>query len=213
MGAEQLIELYNTARIISLIVLIAGAALAVFLFIRFDIRTIYGIRSGKAQKKMVQQMKDQNMLTGKLRREIDFDDTTEGLAKSGKTGKSGRFSRSEKIGKSGRTSGSGGQPAIKHSGNTGSFHGERGKPVEETGILKSPESDPLAPAPAVFRAGSTENGNQPYNNATSSEMGTEENGTTALWGSPTLQETTALEIQPSFVLTEHIMVVHTSEEI
>lgn len=74
----QLMELYSTCFTASMVVTIVAAALAVFLFFRFNIRGICAIRSGKAKQREIREMEERNRRTGKLCEErelFEFDFT------------------------------------------------------------------------------------------------------------------------------------------
>lgn len=61
------ISVLNTAYIICLAMAILFFVISVVLFFLFDIRTIYMIRSGRAQAKTVKEMQEINASTGRLR--------------------------------------------------------------------------------------------------------------------------------------------------
>lgn len=92
-----LIEICKIGMIVSIIVCIAGLALAVLMYFKYDIKTIRAIRSGKAEAMSVQKMQEQNLQTGQLRKQVDLDFTTDNL-KNGKKSKnkSGRLNTAEK---------------------------------------------------------------------------------------------------------------------
>lgn len=72
-NTTQLMELYSTCFTVSMVITIAAAALAVFLFFRFNIRGIYAIRSGRAKQREIREMEERNRRTGKLREDGEFD--------------------------------------------------------------------------------------------------------------------------------------------
>ncbi len=63
----DLISVLNVAFIICLAMTILFFVISVVLFFMFDIRTIYMIRSGRAQAKTVKEMQEINSSTGRLR--------------------------------------------------------------------------------------------------------------------------------------------------
>ena len=65
-NTEQLIAIYHTGFIVSIIVMCIGLALAVLFFFLFDIRNIFLIRSGRAEQKSISEMQARNLQTGKL---------------------------------------------------------------------------------------------------------------------------------------------------
>lgn len=77
---QALIQIYRTCFYISVGITVLGLASAVFLFFKFDIRTIFEIRSGRAAKRTIQKMKQANAATGRLRQQEEMDYTTGGLA-------------------------------------------------------------------------------------------------------------------------------------
>lgn len=57
---------------------VLGLASAVFIFFKFDIRSIVEIRTGRAARRTIEKMAQANAMTGRLRNE-DMDFTTGGL--------------------------------------------------------------------------------------------------------------------------------------
>lgn len=85
--AESLIRIYRTCFYISMAIMILGLANAVFLFFKFDVRTIFEIRTGRAAKRTIQKMAEANAMTGRLRPlEMEF---TTGSLTAGNTGGTG----------------------------------------------------------------------------------------------------------------------------
>lgn len=80
--AQSMIQVYRTCFYISMAITVLGLANAVFLFFRFDIRTIFEIRTGRAAKRTIRRMEEANASTGRLRQE-DMDFTTGGLTTGG----------------------------------------------------------------------------------------------------------------------------------
>lgn len=64
---ERSIELYRLGFRISLIVAIVGCILMILFFLRFDIKTVFLIKTGRAKAKTVHKMQEANQKTGKLR--------------------------------------------------------------------------------------------------------------------------------------------------
>lgn len=69
----QLIELYSTGFNVCMVIAIAGAALALFLFFKLDIRGIYMIQSGRARRKEIRNITEKNRKTDKLRKKTGTD--------------------------------------------------------------------------------------------------------------------------------------------
>lgn len=67
MDPVKMISLYETLFFVSMGIAILGLALAVFFFIRFDIRTVYLLMTGKAKDETIRRMTEQNAKTGNLR--------------------------------------------------------------------------------------------------------------------------------------------------
>ena len=65
-NTEQLIAIYHTGFIVSIIVMFIGLALAVLFFFLFDIKNIFMIRTGRAKQKSIADMQQRNLQTGKL---------------------------------------------------------------------------------------------------------------------------------------------------
>lgn len=137
-NTTQLMELYSTCFTLSMVITIIAAALAVFLFFRFNIRGIYAIRSGKAKQREIREMEERNQRTGKLREdsEFDFDSTgsrDNGTVKTGPTKSSGR-----RTARSGKTGSTGGRKSGRIRGRTGSTGGTAKQPQQpssETAVL------------------------------------------------------------------------------
>ncbi len=64
---QRLINIYHTAFIICLVLAIALLALSIFLFFKYDIRSIFDMKSGRGAKKAIQKMQELNDRTGTLR--------------------------------------------------------------------------------------------------------------------------------------------------
>lgn len=82
--AESLIGIYRTCFYICMVITILGLANAVFLFVKFDVRSIFEIRTGRAAKRTIQKIAEANAMTGRLR-PVEMDFTTGGLS-TGNTG-------------------------------------------------------------------------------------------------------------------------------
>lgn len=63
----NMINILNTCFILCLAISILFFIISVVLFFLFDIRTIFNIRSGRAQAKTVKEMQEANSTTGRLR--------------------------------------------------------------------------------------------------------------------------------------------------
>lgn len=73
---EQLITLYHTGFIIFLILTILFAALSVLLFFLFKIRRVFDYLTGRAEKRTIRQMEEENAQTGKLRQDTYIPEST-----------------------------------------------------------------------------------------------------------------------------------------
>lgn len=69
MQSEQIINILHFGFIICLVLTILFAALSVFFFFQFKIRDVFNAITGRAQRKSVQQMEEENAKTGKLRQD------------------------------------------------------------------------------------------------------------------------------------------------
>lgn len=67
--AEQLISLYHTGFIVCLCLAILFAVLSVIIFFVFDIRGVFDFMTGRAEKRTIRKMEEENARTGKLREE------------------------------------------------------------------------------------------------------------------------------------------------
>lgn len=81
----DMISILNTAFIICLSAAVLFFIISIALFFIFDIKTIYMIRSGRAQAKTVKEMQDANTSTGRLR--VGKTTQTSSLKKDKKTSK------------------------------------------------------------------------------------------------------------------------------
>ena len=117
------IQTFHTGFLICLTAMIISLALAVLLFFVFDIRTIYSIRSGKAQRKDIEKNKELNLKTDQLGRRRS-------LLPSGGLGRTGQTK-----GKSGQTKG--------NSGKLGDRQLQSAAPTAATSAAKSAETASL----------------------------------------------------------------------
>lgn len=76
--AQALIGIYRACFYICMAIAVLGLASAVFIFFKFDIRSIVEIRTGRAARRTIEKMAQANAMTGRLRNE-DMDFTTGGL--------------------------------------------------------------------------------------------------------------------------------------
>ena len=79
---EQLIAIYHTGFIICLCLTILFAVLSVVIFFRFKIRRVFDFLTGRAQKRTIRQMEEENAQTGKLRQDTYVPETTGDLYKT-----------------------------------------------------------------------------------------------------------------------------------
>lgn len=67
--AEQLISLYHTGFIVCLCLAVLSAILSIVLFFVLDIRGVFDFMTGRAEKRTIRKMQEENAKTGKLREE------------------------------------------------------------------------------------------------------------------------------------------------
>lgn len=67
MNAQSMIAAYNTGFTVCLVITVLAVASAVFLFFKFDIRTIFAIRTGRAERQTIEKLREANARTGTLR--------------------------------------------------------------------------------------------------------------------------------------------------
>lgn len=77
MDAQQWISLYQAGFFVCLIIAALGLTLAVMLFFRYDIRTIWQIRTGKAKKSGVEALQRASERGGQMRKDRERSYTTE----------------------------------------------------------------------------------------------------------------------------------------
>lgn len=82
-NAQSLIQIYNTGFIVCAGVTAVAFLSAVFMFFKFDIRTIFAIRTGRAERISIKKMEADNARTGTLRPNVEIDYTTDGLGSGG----------------------------------------------------------------------------------------------------------------------------------
>ena len=137
-NTEQLIAIYHTGFIVCSVLLVVGIALAVLFFFKFDIRTIYLLRTGKAKQQTINEMKERNLKTGKLSASSPYTD-------------SGDLKRKEVKRKTGSFRITNPKPAkaVKAGGASPSPETILAGPAPETAVLQSqsgvPESASIAP--------------------------------------------------------------------
>lgn len=135
-NTEQLITIYHTGFIASLVLLLTGIALAVLFFFIFDIRKIYMMRTGKAKQQTINEMKERNLKTGKLSVSSPYTD-------------SGNLKRKEEKRKTGSFRITNPKPAQAVNAGSVSPSSETilAGPAPETAVLQSgvPESASIAP--------------------------------------------------------------------
>lgn len=88
---EQLINIYHMGFVICLCLAIVFAIVSVILFFRLRIRDVFDFLTGRAQKRSVKQMEEENAKTGKLRQDYYSDLTSSDLYK----GTSGRVAQTK----------------------------------------------------------------------------------------------------------------------
>ena len=220
-GIERLINIYGIAFYVSIGVMGLGILIAVISFFRYDIRLIYRLRSGKEQRETVARLQEKNMMTGKLRDDLDLDFSTGQLSgevttgETGKTadqGKTGRTGRTGRFGRTGRTArGSTGRTRKSgHSGETGVFRENDpiSMPKAQNAVVQlaqeSAETDVLGveEMTAQLAESLSEERNQAYEYANNDRKTAAGAGDVRTWNSSF-----------RFTITENIMVIHTDETI
>lgn len=90
-NTNQMVSLYGTLFTVFIILAIAFLAAAALMFFRFDIRGIWGMRSGKAAMRTIKELEELNARSGRLgrpdRRNISYTEeiNVEGAAMTGAT--------------------------------------------------------------------------------------------------------------------------------
>ncbi len=96
---QQSMDFFQTGYRVCFGIAIAALIIALILFFLFDIRTIFMIRTGRAQRRKVQEMEERNQRTGKLRDDTEKDlgsGTSDSGAKTLSRGKSLTENKTEK---------------------------------------------------------------------------------------------------------------------
>lgn len=89
MSGEGIIQVYSTGFTVSMVIAILGAICSVGLFFLYDIKTIFLIRTGRAQKLSEKRIAAHNAETGSLKADYSFEYDTSQL-KSGRKRRTGR---------------------------------------------------------------------------------------------------------------------------
>ena len=63
---EKLVGVFGTLSVVCFVLAAVFAILAVTMFFIFDIRNIFDMRTGRAQKRIITEMEKENALTGRL---------------------------------------------------------------------------------------------------------------------------------------------------
>ena len=92
MDMETLVNVSGILFRVSIGIFILGMIMVIFSFWKMNIREVYLIRAGKAKRRTIEELEAINLETGRLKENIDFDYTTDGLRKTSsrlnrKTGK------------------------------------------------------------------------------------------------------------------------------
>lgn len=97
--ALALMKLCRIGTIVSAIIFVLAAALAVYLFIKYDVRTLLAIQNGKAEQISVKKMKEKAIETGQLEMKIDLDYETDNLKKKNRrnTGKTAKTAAADAV--------------------------------------------------------------------------------------------------------------------
>lgn len=69
MQAESNIELFGTLSTVCFVIAIVAFLLAAFFFFYFDIPTVFALKTGRAKKKTLERIQQQNSYTDKIRKE------------------------------------------------------------------------------------------------------------------------------------------------
>lgn len=87
MSGEGIIGLYSTGFTVSMVIAILGAICSVGLFFLYDIKTVFLVRTGRAQKLSEKRIAERNEATSKLKADYSFEyDSTSNL-RSGRRGR------------------------------------------------------------------------------------------------------------------------------
>ena len=87
MSGEGIIGLYSTGFTVSMVIAILGAICTVGLFFLYDIKTVFLVRTGRAQKLSERRIAEHNAATSKLKADYSFEyDSTSNL-RSGRRGR------------------------------------------------------------------------------------------------------------------------------
>ena len=195
-NTEQLIAIYHTGFIVSIIVMFIGLALAVLFFFLFDIKNIFMIRTGRAKQKSIADMQQRNLQTGKLS-SSPYTDSGEIRNKKErrKTGafKTGAFRFSDKK------------------------QGDVVQPVQP--VKRQPEATVALSNNDISGQAMETSLLAETNNSASKEEALlnmespqyEAPGTTVLAGDDRQQMQAPTSVKPKFTVTERTIVIHTSE--
>ena len=135
MTAENQIALYGGLFYLCLAIAIIGIGLAVFFFFFFDIRSVHELMTGKAKRKTIERMAEQNSKTGHLRQNpLSGNMKSENLAAQNPVARANMDT--ESIGTASQTT---------------VLHPEEAA----TSILTAPAPQPVAPAQRSMAAGVT----------------------------------------------------------
>lgn len=96
MNPSDLVDLYTTGFRICLAITLIALAVAVYLFIKLDIRSVFMLVSGRKRKKTIKQLSEAQERTdqiGPAMPNLDFGNTG-GIGNTGNTGGTGRTARS-----------------------------------------------------------------------------------------------------------------------
>ena len=105
------IQTFHTGFMACLIIMIVSVVAAVIMFFLFDIRTIFAIRTGRAQQRDMEKTREKNLKTDQLGGRKRFVFGSGGLTGGGKTGRTDLHGRTGSIGKTEETGPAAAEPS------------------------------------------------------------------------------------------------------
>ena len=82
MQSEQFIGIFHIGFIVCLVLSVIFAGLSLFFFFKFKIRDVFNFLTGRAQRRTIQKMEEENAQTGKLRQDTFIPESTGDLYKT-----------------------------------------------------------------------------------------------------------------------------------
>lgn len=148
-GSEQLIAIYHAGFIICMCLAGVFAALSIFFFFKFKIRQVFDFLTGRAQRRTVRQMEEENAKTGKLREDYYSASTSSDLdqTQSGSISETGKAPTEKMMTGSSPTEKTGVHPAGASEGDAETTLLNSGS--DETTLLNSGDSETTLLTPAM----------------------------------------------------------------